>query len=213
MLAVGINTESASRQLKALLLDPQKRRRIMRGAGRKVRRDSKKRISTQKDLSGRAWKGRSNGKSARMMRKLGKQMVVKTTENNGQITFKGFAAQIARAQQDGVTQKVTAKKAAKPFSDSDTAPASKRIARLLRNEGYKVRRNKGKGWKKPSISWITSNLSRKEAMAMLHTLRGERKGEKQSWNVELPERSFLGQNESEYKQLRNFVLDEAFRLN
>jgi phage virion morphogenesis protein len=212
MLSVGINTKSALKQLNLLTLTPQKRRRIMRGAGRKVRRDSKKRIREQKDLAGKTWQGRSNGRKSRILRKLGKNLLVHTNPNNAKITFGNKkVGQIARAHQDGVTQTMTAMEAAQKYgTDSDDKMATRSQARSLRAEGYKVRKNKGKGWKNPSLKWITENLYARQAGLILRTLRGNES--KKKWAIALPQRSFLGQNKSEHKALKNYMLDEAIRL-
>jgi phage virion morphogenesis protein len=212
MLKLGFNSEKASNELKLLLLTPQKRRRIMRTAGRKVRRDSRKRIRGQKDLTGKTWQGRSNGRKTRMLKKLGKHVQVQTSPNAAKVTFGNKRlGQIARAHQDGISQEMTAEEAARKYGTAkEGAKATREQAKALRLEGYKIRRNKGKGWKKASLKWITTNLSQQQAGLILRTLRDEQS--KTRWTISLPERSFLGQSQSEYKALRNQVLNEAFRL-
>ncbi len=212
MLKLGINSEQASNELKLLLLSPQKRRRIMRTAGRKVRRDSRQRIRGQKDLTGKTWQGRSNGRKTRMLKKLGKHVQVHTSPNAAKVTFGNKRlGQIARAHQDGISQEMTAAEAARKYGTPDeNAKATREQAKALRAEGYKIRRNKGKGWKNPSLKWITTNLGWQQAGLILRTLRD--KQSKKRWTIPLPQRSFLGQSQVEYKALRNLVLNEAFRL-
>lgn len=212
MLSVGINTTQATRQLELLTLDPRKRRRITRGAARKVRRDSKKRIKNQKDLVGRNWQQRSNGKKQRMLKKLGKHMQVKSNPNSAQVNFGNpLVGKIARAHQDGVDLEMTASEAAKKYgTPGDDVLASREQAKALKKEGYKVRKNKGKGWKSPSIKWIQQNLSMRQAGLILRFMRN--KTQKTKWVIPLPERSFLGQSQSELVQLKNYMLDEATRL-
>ena len=212
MLKLGFNSEKASNELKLLLLTPQKRRRILRGAGRKVRRDSRKRIRGQKDLTGKTWQGRSNGRKTRMLKKLGKHVQVQTSPNTAKVTFGNKRlGQIARAHQDGISQEMTAAEASRKYGTvKEGAKATREQAKALRLEGYKIRRNKGKGWKKATLKWITTNLSQQQAGLILRTLRDEQS--KTRWTIQLPERSFLGQNQIEYKALRNQVLNEAFRL-
>ena len=212
MLNVGINTQDALKQLNLLTLDPMKRRRILRGAGRAVRRNSKKRIRDQKDLQGKTWRGRSNGRKAKMLRKLGKNLQVHTNPNKAQVTFGNKrVGQIARAHQDGISQEMTAKEAAQKYgTPSDNQKATREQAKSLRKEGYKIRRNKGKGWKNPSLKWIQQHLTFSQAGLILRLMRDETN--KRKWIIALPQRSFLGQNVSEYKQLKNYMLDEAIRL-
>ena len=212
MLKLGINSEKAQNELKLLLLSPQKRRRIMRSAGRKVRRDSRKRVRNQKDLVGKTWQGRSNGKKTRMLKKLGKHVQVHTTDTAAKVTFGNKRmGQIARAHQDGISQEMTASEAASKYGTPDKSTmATREQAKALRAEGYKVRRNKGKGWKTPTLKYITDHLSWQQAGLVLRILRD--KQSKKRWDIPLPERSFLGQNQTEYKALRNLVLNEALRL-
>ena len=212
MLKLSINTEQVNNELKLLLLSPQKRRRILRGAGRKVRRDSRQRIRGKKDLTGKTWQGRSNGRKTRMLKKLGKHLQVQTSPHAAKVTFANKRlGQIARAHQDGINQTMTADEAASKYgTPKDGAKATKQQAKALREEGYKIRRNKGKGWKKATLKWITTNLSQQQAGLILRTLRDEES--KTRWTIQLPERSFLGQNQVEYKALRNQMLNEAFRL-
>jgi len=213
VLTLGINTRSATKQLDLLTLDPRKRRRILRGAGRKVRRDSKSRIRNQKDLVDNNWQARSNGRKQRMLTKLGKHMQVHSNPNNAQVVFgNGRISKIARAHQDGIDQEMTAAEAAKKYgTPDDNQGATREQAKALRQEGYKIRRNKGKGWKAPSIKWIQQNLNWRQAGLILRLMRDETNS-KNKWTISLPERSFLGQNQGELIALKNYMLDEAFRL-
>ena len=214
MLTFKADNQKILKQLQLLTLDPNKRRRILRGAGRKVRRDSKTRIKDQRDLTGRTWQARSNGRKKRMLGKLGKNIQVHTSTNDAKVTFGNpLLGKIARAHQDGVSQKMTASRAAKKYGTPDyDGNATRKQARALRAAGYQIRMKKPrKGWKTPSIPWITENLTLGKAANILRILRGEKKS-KSSWEIGSPSRSFLGQNQSEYKQLTNYMLDEAMRL-
>jgi len=213
MLTFKNNNQSALKQLNLLTLNPNKRRRILRGAGRKVRRESKARLKGQRDLSGSAWKARSNGRKKKMLSKLGRNLQVHTSPNDAKVTFGNQqTGKIARAHQDGVTQRMTSSKAAKKYGTPDYgAEATRRQAKALRDAGYKVRKKRGKGWKTPTIKWITENLTIGRAGLVLRMLRGNQKG-KSSWDIKLAQRSFLGQSMSESKQLTNYMLDEAMRL-
>ena len=148
MLKLSIPTDSALKQLDLLTLDANKRRRILRGAGRQVRRDTKARLKGQKGLSGINWQGRSDGRKKRMLKRLGKGIQVHTTPNNATITFGNKRlGQIARAHQEGITLTKTAQQAAKAYGTPDyNAKASRRQAKSLRDSGYKIRKKRGKGW-------------------------------------------------------------------
>ena len=213
MLTFKGNDQKALKQLSLLTLSPQKRRNILRGAGRKVRRDSKARLKGQRDLTGRAWQARSNGRKKRMLSKLGRNLKVYTSANDAKVGFgNALIGKIARAHQDGVSQKMTASEAARKYGAPNyDGQATRKQGKALRNAGYRIRRKRGKGWKTPSIAWITDNLTLGKAAKIIRILRGEKKG-KSSWNIGSPKRSFLGQSQSESKQLTNYMLDEAMRL-
>jgi len=213
MLNIGIPTDSALKELDLLTLDANKRRRILRGAGRQVRRDTKARLKEQRGLSGTNWQGRSDGRKKRMLRRLGKGIQVHTTPNNATVTFGNKRlGQIARVHQEGITLTKTAQQAVKINGVPDYgALASRKQAKSLRDSCYKIRKKRGKSWKVPSLKWITENISVGQAGLILRILRGNKKA-KSSWDVKLPARSFMGQNSNEQTELKNYMLDEAFRL-
>jgi phage virion morphogenesis protein len=212
MLDLRFDKARANDQLELLLLDANKRRRILRTAGRVVRKQSRQRLRNQENIGGTKWQQRSNGKKTRMMRKLGRHMIVKTTANKAEVTFGNQrVGQIARAHQEGVTDKVTKEEVKKRYGTPDYgAPATRDQAKALRAEGYKVRRQQSKGWKTPSLRWIQDNLTIGQAGLILRFMRKTPK--KDSWDIKLPERSFLGQDNNEQHALANMMLDEAMRL-
>lgn len=199
-------------QLDLLALKPNKRRRIVRGAGRMVRRSSKRRLSQQEDLTGKTWQGRSNGRRKKMLTKLGRHLQVHTTNDTANITFANTRiGQVAKAHQIGADIDVTAAEAKRERGMPNyKGPSTRKQAKALIEAGYQIRRKRGKGWKKPSISWILSNLSLGQAGIILRLMRDE--PAKQSWTISLPDRSFLGQDAAELKQMKNYILDEAVRL-
>lgn len=210
MLTVkSIGSEKVLQQLTLLTLPDRKRRRILRGAGRIVRRESRKRLREQRDLQGRRFQQRADGKKARMLRKLGKHLQVHTNANNAKVTFaSNLVGKIASAHQHGHSFEKTAKDMAARDKES-TGLATRRQAIALREVGYKIRRAKGKGWKKPSLKWITQNLSKAQAGLVLRILKDDNK---QRWKIEIPQRSFLGQDTGEQKAMKNYMLSEATRL-
>jgi len=216
VLKLEINTSKANAQLQLLLLDPRKRRRIMRGAGRKVRKSSRRRLTDQTDLSGNKWQARANGKKTKMLRKLGKHLQVHTTPNKATITFgRPIIGKIARAQQDGISQKMTAKEAVKKDRKTNNGAATKNQAWALRDLDYKIRRTQGKGWKTPTLKWIMNNLTFDHAGAIIGAIRKREKGfvrKKKEWVKPLARRSFLGMQEWERSKLEVYILSEAFRL-
>jgi phage virion morphogenesis protein len=223
MLTTSIDkgqTNKVLRELDFLTLTPKKRRRILRGAGRMVRRNSRRRIKDQSDLSGKKWQGRSNGRKKKMLSKMGKRLIVKTTPDKADIAFSdNRTAKIARAHHDGDTYEGSADTLAKKYGKlNGKAPATRRQAKALITAGYKIRQKPGKGWKIPTIKWIKENLSVNRAGFIIRLFNeqggehGSNNASVQRWNYRVRARSFLGQEQDEYKQLKNYMLDEATRL-
>ncbi|MEL0639095.1 hypothetical protein V6260_00550 [Pseudoalteromonas aliena] len=67
MLNVKFDEGQSKAQLKFLLLTPNKRRNILRGAIRGANKSSKERITRQTDLTGKTWQGRANGKKRKCL--------------------------------------------------------------------------------------------------------------------------------------------------
>ncbi|WP_022944374.1 virion morphogenesis protein [Pseudoalteromonas ruthenica] len=199
-------------QLALLKLDDRTRRRVFRSAGRKVRRDSKARLKGQKDLENKRWPVRADGTKKRMLRRIGRKMIVKTSPAGARVQFDSpRTARIASAHQHGAEQERTAGEQQRIYGTPDyDAPASRKLAKKLIAAGYKIRRAKGKGYKRPSVKWITENLSTAKAGFILKLLSDE--PSKERWTLKTPKRSFLGQSRDELKELKNFMLDEAMRL-
>lgn len=202
-------TGNPNAQLALLRLDRNKRRRVLRSAGRKVRRDSRANLRDQSGIDGRRWKGRVNGGKKRMLKKIGKHLQVQTSDQNVNVTFGNTrVGKVARVHQEGIKQTMTADEAAKIYDSPGDDSATRRQARALREEGYKVRKNKR--YKQPSIRWIVENLSKSQAGLILRTLRSSES--KKRWDIHTPQRDFLGQNLEQEIELKNLMLSEAVRI-
>lgn len=209
MLNVKFDEGRSKEQLALLQLNPRKRSNILRGAIRAVRRGSKERITRQKDLTGKTWQGRANGKKKKMLTKLKRNMKVYYRPNDAGVFFEGGnSGKIARAHQEGVS--LDAGKPKGKAAQNKEGPATRNLARALIAAGYKIPRGKGKGSKRPSIKWITTNLSKNQAGFLLRELKGS--SSKSTWQIDLPARSFLGQTVSEQKEQMNFILNKAMHV-
>lgn len=196
----------AMNTLKLAQLTPAKKKRVLRRVGRAVIRDAKQNIRKQQDTRGRAFtkrKGRSRKKLlSRMARPLGEYVMndrvrVDYFKNRG-------AGNIAYQQQHGESETWTADRLKKIRRKSESAdqykePATRQQARRLIDEGFTVRRKSGKGRKKPSIKWITDNLTQGQFGAIYRELSGEKP--KRSWKIKPPERAFLGMSDNEAQKL------------
>ncbi|WP_064436116.1 phage virion morphogenesis protein [Pseudoalteromonas neustonica] len=209
MLNVKFDEGRSKDQLAFLQLKPNKRRNLLRSAIRAANKSSKERITGQRDLVGKTWQGRANGKKKKMLTKLKRNMKVRYGANNAGVYFRGGnSGKIARAHQEGVS--LDAGKPKGLAAQNKEGPATRNLARALIAEGYKIPRGKGKGSKRPSIKWITENLSINQAGFLLHELKGS--SGKSSWQIDLPARSFLGQTVSEQKEQMNFILNKAMHV-
>ncbi|WP_194710038.1 phage virion morphogenesis protein [Pseudoalteromonas sp. S16_S37] len=196
-------------QLQLLSLKPQKRKNILRSVIRSVNRASKDRITKQKDLAGKSWQGRANGKKKKMLTKLKRHLKVRARANDAQVYLKGArVGKIATAHQTGATIDVNPRKGGgKRNSDG---MATRPMAKALIRAGYTIPRNRGKGSKRPSIKWIVANITLKQAGFLLRELKGG--SGKSEWQIDLPARSFLGETPKEHKQHMSFMLNKAMQV-
>lgn len=209
MLNVKFDEGQSKEQLAFLQLKPNKRRNLMRGLIRSANRSSKGRITQQKDLTGRTWKGRANGKKKKMLTKLKSRMKVRYGPNDASVYFNTpRTGKIARAQQEGIS--ITGQAPKKNSEQRKEGLATRNQARALIAEGYKIPRGKGKGAKRASIKWITEHLSKNQAGFLLRELKGS--SSKSTWQIDLPARSFLGQTVAEQKQQQSFILNKAMQV-
>ncbi len=209
MLNVKFDEGQSKEQLAFLQLKPNKRRNLIRGAIRAANRSSKTRITDEKDLTGKNWKRRANGRKKKMLTKLKSRMKVRYGPNSGQVYFNNTrTAKIARAHQEGAS--LDAGKPKRKGSQNKDGPATKNLARALIAAGYKIPRGKGKGAKRASIKWITEHLSKNQAGFLLRDLKGN--SSKSTWQIDLPARSFLGQTAQEQKEQQSFILNKAMQV-
>ncbi|WP_299594331.1 phage virion morphogenesis protein [uncultured Microbulbifer sp.] len=196
------------KMLKVLQLPPAKRKRLLAQVGRKVRVFSRKRLRQQRGIDGQPWEARKSG-NRKMLRGISKRMQVKTDPEKTVIGFKdGMTAGIAYQHQHGVTEHWTADKAEQVYGQPDyDAPATRKQAKALREEGYKVRRGSGRGWRRPSLKWVTENMTVGQAGIILRSMRDAEPSA--SWKIPLPARTFLGVNLTEIRELATTLIDET----
>ncbi|MCX2834462.1 phage virion morphogenesis protein [Microbulbifer thermotolerans] len=198
------------RQFQVLKMKPSERRRMAGIMARKVRSYSRKRLRVQRDLQGKLWEKRKVGRQ-KMLRGMSKKMRTRSDSRGAEVRFTdAVTAKIGYAHQYGVPERWSAVKAEKVYGKPDySAPCTRRQARALKQEGYKVRVVGGKK-KKPTIKWMLENLTQGQAGLILRIMRDDL-NPKKNWVIELPERSFLGVTEKEIDALANTVFDETLR--
>lgn len=194
-------------QLQLLNLPPAKRRRLLATINRKVIRNSRQRLRSQTDLSGRSFTPRKGKGKRKMLAKMMRANVlrIRSTDELASITWKhGLTAQIAYRHQEGVPETMTARRMAKIHGQPDyDADATRLQAVALREEGFTIK-GKGKRRLKPGIKWITSNLSLGQAGAILRLMR-DKKAQSQ-WTIPVPARSFLGMTPQDITQTADELL-------
>lgn len=184
---------NASTQLALLKLPAAKRIRILKTLGRHERTLARNRIRTQTTTEGVGFAPRTDGKKARMLQRLGKTLEP-YVKNANRLELKHKAAltgRIGALHQDGGREKMTANKMARIHGQPDyEAPCTRAQAKALAAEGYKVRKQKGRGYRRATLREIMDTLSQGKAMLILRQLRG--KPQKQRWDIPVAARPFLG---------------------
>lgn len=161
---------------------------------------SQRRIDTQTDLTGAAFKARSANTDERIVYKKmlmglrNKLRVLSITESQAEIGFNGRTARIAAQQQFGLVSHVT--KAQNNNAGVTNQSATRKQAVQLIMLGFKV------GNQKPTVDTIISKYTIAQAGFALRKLR-ENAGlsTKDSWDIILPARSFAGVTEDDKKQI------------
>lgn len=210
-LAIQADDASFKRAMNTLAmmtLKPSKRRLVLRRTNRAIMRKARENVQQGRDTQGRPFKARANKeKKRRLLRKITKGMKETATDSEGRVYFsKDSTGRIAKWQQEGMTQQQSAATyhAALAKNSNDAthhydAPATRKQAKRLIAAGFTIGRKGGKGGKKPSITWVTSNLTQGQFGAIYRELTQTKP--KRSWRNELPARPFLGMPEREVQEL------------
>jgi hypothetical protein len=184
---------SLKNQLLLLSLPANKRVRILKTLGRYEKALARKRIREQSTITGSQMAGRTNGKKAKMLKRMGKTLepYVKSA-NRLELKHKaGLTGRIAALHQDGGSESMSASRMARIHGTPNySAPCSRSQAKALSAEGYKVRKAKGKGYRRASVREIIANLSHGKAGVILQAMRGQKN--KRNWQIPVKARPFLG---------------------
>jgi hypothetical protein len=197
---------SAIKRLQLLQLPPAKRRKILGGIGREIKRQSIRNLRAQRDVEGKPWAQRKRGGGRKLLRRLSRQVAANiVTGDSVQIGFKG---RVAYQQHEGITQLMSAAKMQREGKgNSNDDPATKKQAKALRAEGYKIKVKGSKKWRAPSLKWITQNLAQKQAGLILRILRDETP--KKAWVINVPARQFLGATHAQVGAFIDKVYDNT----
>lgn len=201
---------SLKQQIQVLAMTSSERKRLNREMVREVKKNSRKRLRKQRNLDGSPWASRKGGGRKKMLRRLSKHMFEYSTPNEGVVKFRGNVGKVAKEQQEGLPTRMTAQKVAKQYGKPDyDAPATRRQAKQLKQAGFKRPRVGGQGYSRATIRWITENMNQGQAGVVLRKL--EDTESKQSWDIELPARSFLGTTENERREQVQTIFERTRR--
>lgn len=210
---LGVQTQLALLNLPANL-----RRRLLTRVGKRIRAMSAKRVRAQKTLDGSPFEPRktSTKRRRKMLSGLIKSKyldVLQATPEHATIGWKnslmGF---IAAEHQHGRARRYTAAQARKANPFSYDLPATDQQAKRLRRLGFKVRmageNTRGKPrWQRPSVAWIKDKIRYGQAGLLIRTLKDQQAGPS-SWEIKLPQRDFLGADQSDIARLIKLVLEQ-----
>jgi len=195
----------ARKQLQALALTPAKRKRFHKQLGQEVIKTGRANIRAQRTLDGRPMTPRKNGK-AKVLRRMMRGVKAWSGPNQVKVSWTNTrAGQVARAHQEGQTERMTAAKAARRAGTPDyDAPATRTQARALIKEGYRHPRGG-----RVSMKWITEHMSLGQAGVVLRSMRDA--PPKQSWEIETPARPFFGLTRGDIKHWADHLITTLTR--
>ncbi|UUT60487.1 phage virion morphogenesis protein [Aeromonas hydrophila] len=205
MITITLDTKRSKDQLNLLALPPKKRQRLVWRAANEMKKLAARNVRQQQDPNGNAWAPRKRGKR-KMLRGLPKLLVIhEPSQDVAELGFKKgsmnvHAGVVANTHQKGHTYKVTAA-SRRRIAASDggkNKQASKAQARKLRELGFKRPGKRKKSYRSASLGWITGNLNYAQAGLLIKKLKDE--PVKESWEIELPARPFLGANAKQREQ-------------
>lgn len=199
MITITLDTTPVKEQLKLLEMPAKKRKRLIWRAANELKKVSSRNITKQQDWNGRAWAPRRRGKR-KMLMGLRKLLVIRDKAQDVAIlgfkkgTMNAHAGVIANTHQMGHTYKVTAasQRRIAPSDGKKNRPANKAQARKLRELGFKRPGKRKRAYRSASLGWITGNLNYAQAGLLIKKLKDE--PVKESWEIHLPARPFLGAN-------------------
>lgn len=195
-------------QIRILAMPISDRRRVLYRVGKLVERDSRARVRAQTDLNGLPFEPRKRKKRGRMLGKLvaTARMFVRATGTEATIGFKGRAGSIAAKQQYGAIETVTVGEL-RSGGQARKAPATLKQARALLKEGFRIRRENGRGFRRPTQRYITEHYTIGQATAILRSMRAREP--KKSWRTILPARSFLGATLANVNQYIDTIIQQV----
>ncbi|MFG0887542.1 virion morphogenesis protein [Vibrio sp. CJQ_6] len=197
-------------KLTLLALPPKKRVWILKTLGRWEKANTRKRISSQKDINGSALQPRKGKKKGKVLKRMAKGLTPYVRNANQlDLTWSNkLTAKIAARHHVGQKQKMTKRQMQKRWGKPDySAPCTKGQARKLRELGYTVPRKSGKGRKKPSLRELMATITHGQAGQLIRELSNQ--PNITSWDIPLAERQILGSKKREVNRQLIKIFEQA----
>jgi len=184
---------SLKNQLLLLSLPDNKRVRILKTLGINERKLARERIKKQKDVNGKSFEPRKGSGKDKLLKRLGKTLKP-FVFNKNRLELKHenpSVGKVAAFHSEGGSFTMNKVKVDRRFGKIDkNKPCSRGQAKALSSKGFKVRKNKGKSFRRATVKELMSTLTMTQAGAILKRLRN--RGDKSSWKTKAPPRPFLG---------------------
>ncbi|MGF1876670.1 phage virion morphogenesis protein [Photobacterium frigidiphilum] len=183
-------------QLALIMLDRKSRKRILSHIGRYTKKRTQKNMRAQKNPDGHQWKRRQRGRG-KMFKGLARKIKYFQGDNNRvvYIGWPGFSGYVAEKHHVGENEQSSLqarfKQAKTKKEPKKTDLATREQARALRDLGFRLApQGRQKRGKKPTLKFITQNMTVAEAAKMIRTLDNKKPARK--WAIERPTRRLIG---------------------
>ncbi|MDD9174493.1 hypothetical protein PVK63_06360 [Aliivibrio sp. S2TY2] len=207
------DVDTAIKALERCRLTYQQEQVILRRIGRAVIKQAKLNIRKQRDIHGQAFAPRVKKRKGRrrLLPNIAKKLRGKTDANHVDVGFgNGLTGEIAHKQQYGTPSETwdgrRMTRVRGPVN-SYKKPATARQAKILLNAGFKIKKLRGKGKKRPTVKWIKENLKQGQLWAIWKELTD--KEAVRTWEIRNTPRAFLGLTREQSDQI---ITREVLRI-
>ncbi len=199
---------SAAQQLELLALPRNKRVRLLKTLGRAQKKKARSRIRSQAGTDGQPFEPRKKKKGGKLLKHIDKGITPYVFDGDRLELKHGnpMTGRIAALHHSGGAEKMTSARMTRIHGGPDyKSPSTRKQAKALVANGYKVRRAKGKGYRKASVK-EAMELSKGQAAIILQQLRGKPK--RRSWQIPVPARPFLGDSPANVQRQLVEILEQ-----
>lgn len=219
---VATNLDETQLQLALVAMPEKKRERFLWRMANEVKKLAQANAKKQKNIDGTPWperkaKRKKGGQRSKMFRFLPANMAVSSTPQFGTVSFKRSTSGKSRyhsgtiASQHATGARITrssaqhakAMQAYEARKGLDKGNATRSQAKFLVKLGCKRKGPKDK-YVKATPGWIVENMKFLQAGLVIAKLQGKEK--KTTWDIQLPERNFLGVSSKEETKIFQRVM-------